>query len=89
MMLVTEDGNGEGEVMGCNHFLEGKRGRRRGGSMVPEADDTVKSGVAAREVEGGLASRSRRRPKEIGSVDRMGSWDELLTKPMKKIWLRV
>jgi hypothetical protein len=31
-------------------FLEGKRGKRRGGSTVPEADDTAKSGVAA---EGG------------------------------------
>jgi hypothetical protein len=57
--------------------------------MVPKADDTVKSSVAAREVKGGLASRSQRRPKEIGSMGRMGSWGELLTKPMKKIWLRV
>jgi hypothetical protein len=32
MMLVTEDGNGEGEVMGCNHFSEGKRG---GGEAAP------------------------------------------------------
>jgi hypothetical protein len=41
-------------------FSEGKRGRRRGDSMVPEADDIAKSGAMAREVEGGLASRSRR-----------------------------
>jgi hypothetical protein len=34
-------------------FLEGKRGRRRGGSIAPEADDTVKSGAATGEVKGG------------------------------------
>jgi hypothetical protein len=34
-------------------FLEGKRGRRRGGSIVPEADDTVKSGTTTEEVKGG------------------------------------
>jgi hypothetical protein len=31
---------------------EGKRGRRRGDSTVPEADDTAKSGAAAGEAEG-------------------------------------
>jgi hypothetical protein len=34
-------------------FSEGKRGRRRGGSTVPEADDIVKSGAPAGEAEGG------------------------------------
>jgi hypothetical protein len=34
-------------------FLKGKRGKRQGGSTVPEADDTTKSGVAAKEAEGG------------------------------------
>jgi hypothetical protein len=33
-------------------FLKGKWGRRRGDSMVPEADDTTKSSAAAREAEG-------------------------------------
>jgi hypothetical protein len=33
-------------------FLEGKWGRRRGGSTVPEADDTTKSDAVAREAEG-------------------------------------
>jgi hypothetical protein len=28
-------------------FFEGEWGRRRGGSTVPKADNTVKSGVAA------------------------------------------
>jgi hypothetical protein len=32
-------------------FSEGKRGRRRGGSTVPKADDIVKSGAAAGEAE--------------------------------------
>jgi hypothetical protein len=34
-------------------FSEGKRGRRRGGSTVLEADDITKSGVAVGDVEGG------------------------------------
>jgi hypothetical protein len=33
-------------------FSKGERRRRRGGSMVPEADDTVKSGTTAGEAEG-------------------------------------
>jgi hypothetical protein len=33
-------------------FSEGKRGRRRGGSTVPEADNTVKSSAAVGEAEG-------------------------------------
>jgi hypothetical protein len=32
MMLVTEDGNGEGEVMGCSHFSEGEEARRLHGA---------------------------------------------------------
>jgi hypothetical protein len=43
----------EREGDGVRPFLEGKRGRRRGGSIVPEADDTVKSGAATGEVKGG------------------------------------
>jgi hypothetical protein len=34
-------------------FSEGNRGRRRGGSTVPEANDTMKSGTVAGEAEGG------------------------------------
>jgi hypothetical protein len=48
MTLVTGDENREGEAIGCNCFW---RGRRRGGSMVPKADNTVKSGEAIGEVE--------------------------------------
>jgi hypothetical protein len=33
-------------------FLKGKWGRRRGGSMVPEADDTTKSNIVGGEAEG-------------------------------------
>jgi hypothetical protein len=33
--------------------LEGKRGRRRGGSTVLKADDIVKSCTMAEEAEGG------------------------------------
>jgi hypothetical protein len=34
-------------------FSEGKWGRRQGGSMVSEADDTAKSGTTTGEAEGG------------------------------------
>jgi hypothetical protein len=34
-------------------FSEGKRGRKRGGSTVQEADNIAKSGVMAWEAEGG------------------------------------
>jgi hypothetical protein len=34
-------------------FLEGKRGTRRGGSTVPEADDAAKCGMAAGDSKGG------------------------------------
>jgi subtilisin-like proprotein convertase family protein len=34
-------------------FLEGKWGRRLGGSTVPEVDNTMKSDAVAREAEGG------------------------------------
>jgi subtilisin-like proprotein convertase family protein len=34
-------------------FSEEKRGRRQGGSTVPEANDTTKSGAVAGEAEGG------------------------------------
>jgi hypothetical protein len=33
-------------------FSEGKRGRRRGSSTVPEVDGTAKSGAAAEDFEG-------------------------------------
>jgi hypothetical protein len=33
--------------------LEGKWGRRLGGSTVPEVDNTMKSDAVAREAEGG------------------------------------
>jgi hypothetical protein len=43
-------------------FSEGKRGRRRGDSTVPEADDILKSDAASGEAEGNstLASGGRR-----------------------------
>jgi hypothetical protein len=53
MMLVTGDGNGGRRGDGVWPFSEGKRGTRRGNSTVPEVDDTAKSAVTAREVEGG------------------------------------
>jgi hypothetical protein len=49
MTPITRDENGEGEAMGCDRF---QRGRRRGDSTMPEADDTAKSGAAAGEAEG-------------------------------------
>jgi hypothetical protein len=52
-------------------FSEGKRGRRQGNSTVPEADDTAKSGMAAREVEGG----SRRLEVE-DDQKKLGWWTE-------------
>jgi hypothetical protein len=39
--------------IGGQPFSKGKRGRRLDNSMVSEANDTMKSGVAAREAEGG------------------------------------
>jgi hypothetical protein len=33
-------------------FSEGKRGRKRGSSTVPKADDKAKSGAVTGEVEG-------------------------------------
>jgi hypothetical protein len=47
MVPVTGDGKGEGEEMECDRFLEGKRGRKRGGSTLSEADNTTKSDAAA------------------------------------------
>jgi hypothetical protein len=38
MTPVTGDGNKEGEAMERGYF---QRGRRRGGSTVPESDDTA------------------------------------------------
>jgi hypothetical protein len=38
---------------GVQLFSEGERGRRQGGSTVPEANDTTKSGAVAGEAEGG------------------------------------
>jgi hypothetical protein len=52
MTLVTEDGNGKGEVMRCGRFQRERGGKRRGSSMVPEADGTTKSGAVAREAKG-------------------------------------
>jgi hypothetical protein len=40
MAPVTRDENGEGEALRCGHF---RRGRRRGGTTVLEADGTAKS----------------------------------------------
>jgi hypothetical protein len=53
MTSITGDRNGEGEAMGCDRFQREKRGRRQGGSTVPEANDTSKSGAAPGEAEGG------------------------------------
>jgi hypothetical protein len=47
MAPITEDGKGEGGGDRVWPFFEGEWGRRRGGSMVPKADNTVKSGAAA------------------------------------------
>jgi hypothetical protein len=58
MASVTGDGNREGEAMGAA-FSKGKRGQRRGGSTVPEVDNTVKVS------HGGRGSR-RRRPTSRG-----------------------
>jgi hypothetical protein len=52
MVSITGDQNGKGGVMGHVCFL-GKKGRRRGGSMVSETDDTMKSSMAIGEAEGG------------------------------------
>jgi hypothetical protein len=38
---------------GVQLFSEGERGRRRGGSTVPEADNTAKSDMVAGEAESG------------------------------------
>jgi hypothetical protein len=43
----------ENEGFGVRLFSEGKKGRRRGGSTVPEVDGTTKSSAAAGEAEGG------------------------------------
>jgi hypothetical protein len=49
MALVMGDGMGKG-IGGdrVQPFFEGKRGRRQDNSTVLEADDTTKSGMAAR-----------------------------------------
>jgi hypothetical protein len=49
MALVMGDGMGKG-IGGdrVRPFFEGKRGRRQDNSTVLEADDTTKSGMAAR-----------------------------------------
>jgi hypothetical protein len=52
MAPVMGDGNGEGDTKGCSCFQRG-RGGRRGGSIVPDAEDTAESGAAAGEPEGG------------------------------------
>jgi hypothetical protein len=54
MAPIKGYGNGEGETMGCDHFLRGRGGG--GGEAAPQcakADDTAKSGIASEEVEGG------------------------------------
>jgi hypothetical protein len=53
MVPVTGDGNRDEEAMECDHFRWGERGRRRGGSTMPEADNTGKSDAVAGEAEGG------------------------------------
>jgi hypothetical protein len=52
MTSIMGDGNREGKVMGSS-ILEGKRGRRRGSSTVPKADNTAKSIAVAGVAEGG------------------------------------
>jgi hypothetical protein len=39
--------------MGCGRFQRGRREGGRGGSTVPEVDDTAKSGAVAGEAECG------------------------------------
>jgi hypothetical protein len=69
-------------------FSEGKRGRRRGGSMVSEADDASKSGAVVREAEGG-GWRLEVEYDQRKSVGQMCGWVKLLIRPTKKIWLIV
>jgi hypothetical protein len=49
---VIGDGTWKGRRWGASVF-GGGRGRRRGDSIVSEADDTSKSGAATGEVKGG------------------------------------
>jgi hypothetical protein len=49
-VLVTGDGTWKGRRWGVSVF---GGGRRRGDSIVSEADDTSKSGAATGEVKGG------------------------------------
>jgi hypothetical protein len=78
------DGNGEGEVMECSHFWRGRGGEVRWlhnvvGRQHSEERCGGRGGRRRR-----LASRGRRWPKEIGSIDQMRDWAELLTGPAKK-----
>jgi hypothetical protein len=76
MVPVTGDGNGEGDAMhGVWSFSEGNRGRGRGSSTVPKADDTMKSGTAVEEAEGGCC------PKVEDDQRKMGRWAECTVKP--------
>jgi hypothetical protein len=56
--------------------------------MVPEADDTSKSGAVVREAKGG-GWRLEVEYDQRKSVGRMCGWAKLLIRPTKKIWLIV
>jgi hypothetical protein len=56
--------------------------------MVPEADDTSKSGAVVREAKGG-GWRLEVEYDQRKSVCRMCGWAKLLIRPTKKIWLIV
>jgi hypothetical protein len=66
---------------------EGKRGRRRGGSTVSEADDIVKRGAAAGEAEGDGWRSKMTKENWVGGLN---VWLSRTTdRVSEKIWLRV
>jgi hypothetical protein len=66
MAPVTGDENRKGRQWGIAVF---GGGRRRGGSTVPEADDTMKSGAEAGDAEG-----VDWRPKVEDNQRKLGQW---------------
>jgi hypothetical protein len=76
MVPVMGDENGEGEAMhGVWSILKGNRGRGRGSSMVPKADDTVKSGAAVGEAEGSCCLKVE------DDQRKLGRWAECAVEP--------
>jgi hypothetical protein len=82
MVPVTGDRKGEGEAMECDRFLEGKMGRKRGGSTLSEADNTTKSDAAA-----GVCRSKMTKENWVGGLDaRLGRTADHAD---EKIWLIV